>query len=136
MKLTITILLLSIFTLLTSQINAQPGRSTVSVKIHTEKNIPRAGFRIKFVEIVDDSRCPVDTNCVWAGNAKVRIEVSEPGRRGRTQSFELNSNGSPKEARFNGYEIKLADLTPRPRSNIRINRNGFVAKLEIRRVGR
>jgi len=136
MKLTAAILLLSIFTLFTFDINAQPGRSIVTVKIHNEKNAPRAGFRIRFVEMVDDSRCPVDTNCVWAGNAKVRIEVREPGRRGRTQTFELNSNTSPKAVRFNGYEISLVDLTPHPRSNIRINRNGFVAKIEVRRVGR
>ena len=136
MKLTAAILLLSIFTLFSFDINAQPRRSTVSVQIHNEKNVPRAGFRIKFVEMVDDSRCPVDTTCVWAGNAKVRIEVSQPGRRGLTQTFELNSNTSPKSVKFNDYEIKLVDLTPHPRSNIRINRNGFVAKFEVTRIGR
>ena len=136
MKLTAAILLLSIFTLFTFDINAQPGRSTVAVRIHNEKNVPRAGFRIKFVEMVDDSRCPVDTNCIWAGNAKVRIEVRETGRRGETQTFELNSNTQPTSVRFKGYEIKLIDMTPHPQSNIRINRNGFVAKFEIRRVGR
>ena len=136
MKLTTVIVVLSTFTLFTFDINAQSGRSTVSVQIHEEKNVPRAGFRIKFVEMVDDSRCPVDTTCVWAGNAKVRIEVSEPGRRGKTQTFELNSNTPPTLIRFNGYELKLVDLTPHPRSNIKINRNGFVAKFEVRRIGR
>ena len=136
MKLTAAILLLSIFTLFTSEINAQPGRSTITVQIHNEKNVPRAGFRIRFVEMVDDSRCPIGTTCVWAGNAKVRIEVRGHGRRGQKQTFELNSNTSPKSVQFNGYEIKLVDLTPHPRSNIRINRNGFVAKFEVRRVGR
>ena len=92
MKLTAAILLFSIFTLFTFDINAQSRRSTVAVQIHNEKNVPRAGFRIKFVEMVDDSRCPVDTNCIWAGNAKVKITVQ---RNGQEQSLDVTLGTAP-----------------------------------------
>lgn len=134
MKLTPVILLFTIISLFTFGIDAQSGRSTVAVQVNTEKSVPRAGFRIKFVEMVDDSRCPVDTNCVWAGNAKVKIEVR--GGRGGPQTFELNSTTAPTSVKYSGFEIKLVDLTPHMRSNVRINRNGYVAKFEVRRVGR
>ena len=134
MKLTISILLFAIITVFTSGISAQSRRTTVAVQVNGEKNIPRAGFRIKFVEMVEDSRCAEDVQCVWAGNAKLRIEVR--GGRGGRQAFELNSTTAPTSVRYNGYEIKLVDLTPHPRSNIRINRNGFVAKFEVKRAGR
>lgn len=28
---------------------------------------------VKFVDIVKDSRCPINVMCVWAGNGKVQI---------------------------------------------------------------
>jgi len=131
MKLTLTILLFAAFTVFTSDISAQSRNSTVRVKVNTEKSVPRAGFRVKLLEIVDDSRCPEDTNCVWAGNATVRIQVR--GGRGGRRTFELNSTGEPTSIKYSGYDIRLAGLTPHPRTNIRINRNGYVATFEIRR---
>lgn len=31
------------------------------------------GLTVEFVRIVEDSRCPSDTTCVWAGEVKVRV---------------------------------------------------------------
>ena len=111
--------------------SAHSTKGTVSIKVRSEKAVARTGLRIRFVEMVEDSRCPVDTNCVWAGNAKVKIEV-RGGRNGR-QSFELNSNLAPAVVKYGGYEIKLVDLTPHPSSNIRINPSGYVARFEVKR---
>ena len=33
------------------------------------------GHAVRFVEVVEDSRCPADVECVWAGRAQVRVEV-------------------------------------------------------------
>jgi hypothetical protein len=134
MKLTLTILLFASFTAFPFDINAQIRTSTIRVRVNTEKNVPRAGFRVRLLQVVDDSRCPEDTNCVWAGNAKVKIQVR--GGRGGRRTFELNSTTQPQVATYAGYEIRLTDLTPRPRSNIRINPNGYVATIEIKRAGR
>jgi len=34
---------------------------------------------IRFKEVISDSRCPKDVTCVWAGEAKVLIEIFEKG---------------------------------------------------------
>lgn len=34
---------------------------------------------ITFVEVISDSRCPVDVTCVWAGEAKILLAVYEKG---------------------------------------------------------
>jgi len=126
------ILIFTIFTVFGTSIVAHNRSSVVNVKVHTEKDVPSAGFKIKFVEMVEDSRCPVDVNCVWAGNAKVKIEV----RRGRglSKTFELNSTTAPNVVKYNGYDIKLTALTPKPRTNARINPDGYVATFEITRT--
>jgi len=110
--------------------NAQAARS-VEVKIHQETMDHRTGLRIKFLELVEDSRCPTDTNCVWAGNAKVKIRVR--GARGQARTLTLNSTLQPQSVSYGGYEFKLAGLTPQPRSNIRINPNGYRATIEVTR---
>jgi len=35
---------------------------------------------IRFIEVVSDSRCPKEVTCVWAGEAKVLIEIFEKGK--------------------------------------------------------
>ena len=101
-------------------------QKVVEVQISHEKFL--SGFKIKFVDMLDDSRCPKDVNCVWAGNARISVEVS---KKGKTKTFELNSNMSPQTVAFDGYEFKLTKLTPEPASNIRIRKDGYVATISV-----
>jgi hypothetical protein len=109
-----------------SAVSAKQGQE-VSVKINTEEKA-NGGLRIKFVELVEDSRCPVDTNCVWAGNAKIKVRVT---RNGKSRVLELNTMNKGGDPVFAGYKFRLTDLDPDLRTNVRINRNGYVAKIEI-----
>ena len=106
----------------------QPER--VSVKIN-EAAKTKGGIQIKFVELVEDSRCPTDTNCIWAGNEKIKVRVT---KNGCSKVLELNTGLDPKEVVFAGHSFRLVGLTPEPRSNIRINRNGYVAAIEVKKV--
>lgn len=110
--------------------NAARVGETIKVQVNTEKRAPKSRLSIRFVEMVEDSRCPVDTNCVWAGDATIKVRVR---RNGRSSDLTLNINGQNNTAKFNGYSIKFVGLTPVPRSNIRINRNGYVATFAIAR---
>ena len=69
----------------------------------------------------------------WAGNAKIKITVSMGGR---SKMLTLDTNGPNQAATAVGYSIKLIGLTPEPRSNIRINRNGYVATFEAEKLTR
>ena len=110
--------------------NAQRAQQ-VSVRINNQKSVMSDRLRIRFVT-VEDSRCPADANCVWAGHAKVTIKVTD--RRGQSRTFDLNTNLQQKSARFEGYEITLGAVSPTPRSNVRINRNGYTASFTVTRI--
>jgi len=101
---------------------------TVSVQINKEKRFAKNKLSVRFVELVEDSRCPTDTNCVWAGNAKIKVELK---KNGRSQVLTLDTNGPNQTKNAEGYAVRLIGLTPTPRSNIRINRNGYVATLSV-----
>ena len=106
---------------------------TFALRSGTQRTVARGELTIKFVTVVEDSRCPVDVNCVWAGNAKIKLRVTD--RRGRTKMMELNTNGEPKGDQFGRYNISLVNLTPKPaerrRTPLRYN-----ARLSIQRVSR
>ena len=122
------ILLIALFTLTGTVGFGKDKTSSIAVQLHTEKAVPHAGFSIKFVEMVEDSRCPAGTNCVWAGNAKVKIIV----RQGRhTRTFELNDMTQPTVVNYGGYDIKLTALTPKPGINVRINPDKYMATFEV-----
>src|ERR1043166_1847998 len=70
------------------------AQRTVSLRQGDQKTL-HGGIHIKFLEVTDDSRCPVNTTCIWAGNAKVKIAVS----RGKAKAitYDLNSTLDPTE---------------------------------------
>ena len=111
----------------------KPQTESFKVQVNTEKRAPKSQLTIRFLEMIEDSRCPRDVNCVWAGSAKVKIRVS---KNGRSHELTLDTNGQKQSAVAEGYSIKFTGLTPEPRSNIRINRNGYVAYFEIVKLHR
>ena len=43
------------------------------------KTSTQAGVSITLVAVLEDSRCPIDTTCIWAGKASVKILVRASG---------------------------------------------------------
>lgn len=127
---------LTLFLLLTSvfagfqTVEAQT-KETQKIQINKQKTFLKSKITVKFLSLIEDSRCPEGANCIHAGNAQIKIEV---GKNGEKKIFELNTNIGPKGAIFDGYAIELISLTPVPAENIRINRNGYVATLAVGRL--
>jgi hypothetical protein len=91
---------------------------------------PKGGsLRIKFAEVKEDSRCPSDVTCVWAGNAAVRVEVGFRGK--ASTSLTLNSMANSPPADYRGYRIKLVGLSPYPRSNRSIAAGDYAVTLLV-----
>jgi hypothetical protein len=86
-------------------------------------------LRIRFAAVTEDSRCPADVKCVWAGNAAIRLEVSSGGRDHKT--LMLNTTGNSPPVRYNHYEIKLVELSPYPRTSRKIAPGDYVVKLLV-----
>lgn len=132
MKIVISTLILTLLFGSFNFINAQT-KQQIKVLINRQKAIPGSKLTIKFASLVEESRCPIDTNCIDAGNAQIMIKVSKSN--GAAQTFELNTNSAPQFVTFAGYKIKLIDLNPRPATNIRINRNGYTATFLVSKSG-
>src|SRR5688500_409766 len=110
---------------------AQTNRE-IKLSVNGQKAIDRKDLTVKFVSVLEDSRCAEGTNCIWAGNAKVKLKLKK--KNGAWETFELNTNLEKQEIEFGGYSIKITALTPTPKENVKISRNGYVAVFNVSKV--
>ena len=88
-------------------------------------------LRLKFAAVPEDSRCPSDVNCVWAGNAVVTVELTE-GQCTTTLRLNTHQNPqSPENAKAGPYRVKLVKLDPYPRSTQKISAGDYTATLVV-----
>lgn len=76
-------------------------------------------MNVTFQKVKEDSRCPKDVQCVWAGVATVNLQFM--GTYTRPVNVELSTINDVKKgyssyAIFNGYRISLVTLDPYPKS--------------------
>lgn len=53
----------------------------IGVKVPQGETVIIKGVSIKFLEVIEDSRCPKDVTCIWAGRAIVKVEVIANGKK-------------------------------------------------------
>jgi len=87
--------------------------------------IQSTGLQVSFREVVDDSRCPADVVCVWAGDAVVALEVG-------SAAVELRSNSAP-ETSVGAYRIRLERVEPYRYSDRAIAPGDYRAVLKVTR---
>lgn len=88
-------------------------------------------WRVRFVGVRGDSRCPVDVECVWAGSAEVVVETAGPARPWSERS--LHTGIEPRELRADGFTLALLEVEPPPRSTAPIDPARYIAVLRVDR---
>ena len=140
MKSLFTVLILTLaFAGLVQQTNAQdrkqqPAQIISNVEVGKQKKASRSKINVKFVSVIEDSRCPPDVQCIQAGNARIKVIVSKAGSDPKT--FEMNTNLGEKGNIYNGYAIYLTDLSPVPETTARFSQNTYKATFSISRLSR
>ena len=99
------------------------------LKINQEAAIEGEGLAVVFESVLEDSRCPEGVDCIWSGNAKIRIKSSK--QKHAPAPIELNTNVGPKSSSYLDYEIKLVALKPRPKADKPLQPNEYKAALII-----
>jgi hypothetical protein len=93
-------------------------------------------LRIRFDEVLEDSRCPAQVECVWTGQARIAVVVQAAGGTPKTVAF--NTNPAPGQnvqtAQVSDYVIKLLSLEPYPQTpEDAIPLEQYRATLEVRK---
>ena len=109
-----------------NQTTARVGQE-FSLKAGQQTKFEGTDLLVKFVTVQQDSRCPSNVNCVWAGNAEVAVDLL---RDKCTTILTLNTHPRPSasdEGKVGDLRIKLVKLDPYPRSDQKISPSDYTA---------
>jgi hypothetical protein len=91
-------------------------------------SVNAAEIKVRFISVIDDSRCPRDVTCVWAGEVRLLLEMQTA--RG-PQPIEIRERGS---AIAGGYRVTLLQVEPQPMSTAKIAPQEYRAKIVIEKA--
>jgi hypothetical protein len=104
----------------------------IEVKLHDTAIIESQDLTIEFIEVIEDSRCPANVVCIWAGRARVLIAIAFGGEElGR---YDLALEGGVLEravAVAGGYTLELTSLDPYPGTGGQGDDPDYVATLAV-----
>ena len=113
--------------------NGRPGSDSARVTIEKDGSATvfdcnSKKFVIHFVSVNDDSRCPTQLLCVWAGEAGISISINDdknliPLRLDSTSTISVNQDN---------YHLKFEKLDPYPTA-LPTNPADYKATLFLRR---
>ncbi|CAN5848275.1 hypothetical protein BH20GEM1_BH20GEM1_06650 [soil metagenome] len=87
-----------------------------------------AGFRVAFVRVAEDLRCPEAVLCAQDGNAAVAFAVkSEAG----SATLTLHTDREPRAAAAMGHALRLVELRPRPAEGVLRHSTNYQATLIV-----
>ena len=87
------------------------------------------GYRITFNRVTEDSRCPTDVLCVWAGDAKIQLTIDRSSAPGDVRILGLTPPNA--ESDLNGVRIRFVSLAPAPRQSEPSTSRAYVARLMV-----
>lgn len=92
-----------------------------------------AGLRLRFEEVLEDSRCPTEVECVWTGQARIALLVQQG--EGEPIRVAFNTNPAPGQnqqtAEVGEYTIELQSLDPYPETTAAIPFQDYRATLIV-----
>lgn len=104
-----------------------------TLKVGATARIESENLEIEFLGVVADSRCPKGVQCAWAGDATVRLRVTEPG--GARTVREVHTSGrSPGTSSPSPYAVRVVGLAPVPVADRATAPDSYVATLEVTRA--
>ena len=86
---------------------------------------------IKFKAVLEDSRCPVNVLCAWAGNAKVEFGILDID--GQNKTVILNTEDEPNATTLKGLKLTLISLNPPRIDGVSISPGEYTVMLHVER---
>lgn len=101
--------------------------ATYTFKFGKDVHVVDPDAVIRFAEVIQDSRCPVDVQCVQAGSATLRFSLVEPDK--DLFTVILETGGQPYS--IEGLTFRLISVDPQPHSGQFLDPTKYTATVEI-----
>lgn len=103
------------------------GGDVLVGKVSLGKTVYINGVNITLNKIVEDSRCPIDAICVWAGNLTANVTLQSD-----TDKETVNIVSGSKEKNFDMFRITLEEVYPSVKSNVSIDEKDYLLVFKVR----
>ncbi|MGB5418152.1 hypothetical protein [Algibacter sp.] len=85
------VILITSFTFSQNSINTQNDEElSVISRVYQGKSIDIENFTIAFIDVLQDSRCPKEAHCIWAGEVVILVDLYENGKKVERKKMTLN----------------------------------------------
>jgi len=132
MKVTFIILILGLFLLSGCEKDSNPDIFCFGEveEFQLDVNYRSSDNRMQLtIEDIQDSRCPLQMMCIWAGEARVKVNLHLR----RSYEIELSTADDSFQIVQN-YEIRLVNVFPYPEVPNQTSRSDYRILIEIRRL--
>lgn len=86
---------------------------------------------LTFDEVSEDSRCPLYTDCIWEGQAVIKMEVQKGKEKTSIEFTRKGKESTPIKQSVGEYEIQLIKIEPYPESGKPIKKGSYSVKMII-----
>ena len=104
--------------------------SVFEVQFQQHAKFQEENLNMKFLNVLEDSRCPTDVTCVWQGRTSLSFSVSQLIK---TEVI-LDTLEKNNVAVFGKYQIELIDVNPYPNSSIPTKNDDYTALLRVSKI--
>lgn len=95
-----------------------------------QATIESENLTITFTKILEDSRCPTGVQCIWAGNARIKLKLEQPSA--GAAFIELNtSERYESRSAYLTYTIELLQLMPYPDASQPMEASAYCAVITV-----
>lgn len=93
---------------------------SIKVRLGETETSTASGIKVTFLSVVEDSRCPDDAQCVWAGRVLIDVEIE--GKNGLTVKKQLSSDGDEKSVVVEDYRVHLTSVSANPEHGSKVGK--------------
>ncbi len=86
-------------------------------------------LEVRFVGILEDSRCPINLTCVWAGEVRIRLTVQKGTGEPEPRDIRMGESET-----IDAYRLSVLDVAPQPLTNEKIPLNKYRVTLKLERA--
>jgi hypothetical protein len=108
-----------------------PLNDEFDLRVNETAYIADTRLSIQVVAVPEDSRCPTDVVCAWAGNARISLALREGTS---AETADVNSTLQPRAVTRFGYEVELIDVRPGRLAGQPLPAEAYVIRLVARRA--
>ena len=124
------IVIVGLFSLLTGCAKKKGGLNVpFELKINQSAvvSVNGSSINVKFIQLVEESRCPPNVECIWAGRVAIKLKINN------SEEFIIGLNHSNYPSTFNymNREYALLDVNYTNEASFGIE-NKCVVKLEVK----